>query len=171
MRLRLANTTKPSVVLMASDAISSTCKIGFSFLVLLMMPSSRRPRLVFLLGGGDGGLRRWSLLTPLVEAPTGDITSSSLNGFSLRDFSGHGPSELDIFDAGNGAISGNRGCYACLRIWVSRICFCSWSSKISLIDSSFSDGNRSGLAISSLTRNFSNCRLRSPILSFFSRRA
>jgi len=55
--------------------------------------------LVFLREGGDGGLRRWSLLTPLVEAPTGDINSSSLNGFSLRVFSGSGPLELDIFDA------------------------------------------------------------------------
>jgi hypothetical protein len=97
--LRLANTTKLSVVLMASDAIRSTCKIGFPFLFLLMMPSSRRPRLVFLREGGDGGLRRWSLLTPLVEAPTENITSSSLNGFSLRVFSGSGPLELDIFDA------------------------------------------------------------------------
>jgi hypothetical protein len=55
--------------------------------------------LVFLREGGDGGLRRWSLLTLLVEAPTGDIISSSLNGFSLRVFSGSGPLELAIFDA------------------------------------------------------------------------
>ena len=61
------------------------------------MSSSRRPRLVFPREGGDGGLRRWSLLTPLVEAPTGDITSSSLNDFSLRVFIGSGPLELDIF--------------------------------------------------------------------------
>jgi len=53
--------------------------------------------LVFLRGGGDGGLRRWSLLTPLVEAPTGNIISSSLNGFSLSIFSGSGRLELDIF--------------------------------------------------------------------------
>jgi hypothetical protein len=53
--------------------------------------------LVFLREGGDGGLRRWSLLTPLVEAPTGNIISSSLNGFSLRVFSGSGLLELDIF--------------------------------------------------------------------------
>ena len=91
---------------MASDAIRSTCKIGFPFLFLLMMSSSRRPRLVFLREGGDGGLRRWSLLTPLVEAPTGNIISSSLNGFSLSIFSGSGLLELDISDAENGAILG-----------------------------------------------------------------
>src|SRR4029077_8656241 len=83
MRFRLASTTKLNVVFNARAAIRSTCKIGFSFLFLFMMPSSRRPHLVFLLEGGDGGLRRWSFLTPLVEAPTGDIISSSLNGFSL----------------------------------------------------------------------------------------
>ena len=91
---------------MASDAIRSTCKIGFPFLFLFMMSSSRRPRLVFLREGGDGGLRRWSLLTPLVEAPTGNIISSSLNGFSLSIFSGSGLLELDISDAENGAILG-----------------------------------------------------------------
>ena len=91
---------------MASDAIKSTCKIGFPFLFLLMMSSSRRPRLVFLREGGDGGLRRWSFLTPLVEAPTGNIISSSLNGFSLSIFSGSGLLELDISDAENGAILG-----------------------------------------------------------------
>ncbi len=53
--------------------------------------------MVFLREGGDGGLRRWSFLTPLVEAPTGDIISSSLNGFSLRVFSVSGLPELDIF--------------------------------------------------------------------------
>jgi len=54
--------------------------------------------LVFLREGGDGGLRRWSFLTPLVEAPTGDIISSSLNGFSLRVFTGSGSLEWDIFE-------------------------------------------------------------------------
>src|SRR5713226_1233247 len=97
VRLWLASTTKLNVVFKASAAIKSTCKTGFSFLFLFMMPSSRKPLLVFLLEGGDGGLRRWSLLTPLVEAPTGDIISSSLNGFSLRVFSGSELPELDIF--------------------------------------------------------------------------
>jgi hypothetical protein len=57
--------------------------------------------LVFLRGGGGGGLRRWSLLTPLVEALTGNIISSSLNGFILRVLSGSGPLELDILQAEN----------------------------------------------------------------------
>src|SRR6266540_5415203 len=58
MRLRLASTTKLNVVFKASAAIRSTCKTGFSFLFLFMMPSSRRLRLVFLREGGGGGLRR-----------------------------------------------------------------------------------------------------------------
>ena len=33
-----------------------------------------------------------------MEAPIGDIISSSLNGFSLRVFSGSGVPELDIFE-------------------------------------------------------------------------
>jgi hypothetical protein len=99
MRFRLASTTKLNVVFKASAAIRSTCKTGLSFLVLFMMPSLWRLRLVFLREGGDGGLRRWSFRTPLVEAPTVDIISSSLNGFSLRVFSGSGPAELDILDA------------------------------------------------------------------------
>src|ERR687892_345719 len=98
MRLRLASTTKLKVVFKANAAIRSPCKIGFSFLFLFMMPSLRRLRLVFLREGGGGGLRRWSFGTPLVEAPTVDIISSSLNGFSLRVFSGSGPPELDIFE-------------------------------------------------------------------------
>jgi len=65
--------------------------------------------LVFLREGGGRVPGRWGFLTPPVEDPNGDIISSSLNGFSLRVFSGSEPPELDIFDAGNGAISGNRG--------------------------------------------------------------
>ena len=75
----------------------SPTRKGEEPLFLFMMPSFRRPHLVFLREGGDGGLRRWSFLTPLVEAPTGDIISSSLNGFSLRVFSVSGLPELDIF--------------------------------------------------------------------------
>jgi hypothetical protein len=99
MRLRLASTTKLNVVFKASAAIRSTCKIGFSFLFLFMMPSSRRPLLVFLREGGGRVPRRWSFLTPPDEDPAGDIISSSLNGFSLRVFSGSGPPEVDIFEA------------------------------------------------------------------------
>jgi len=73
------------------------------------MSSSRGPLLVFLREGGGRVPGRWSFLTPLVEDSTGNIISSSLNGFSLRVFSGSGPPDLDIFDAGIGAISGNRG--------------------------------------------------------------
>ena len=72
------------------------------------MSSSRGPLLVFLREGGGRVPGRWSFLTPLVEDPTGNIISSSLNGFSLRVFSGSGPPDLDIFDAEIGAISGNR---------------------------------------------------------------
>jgi hypothetical protein len=58
MRFRLASTTKLKLVFNASAAIRSTCKTGFSFLFLFMMPSLRRLRLVFLHEGGGGGLRR-----------------------------------------------------------------------------------------------------------------
>ena len=72
------------------------------------MSSSRGPLLDFLREGGGRVPGRWSFLTPLVEDPTGNIISSSLNGFSLRVFSGSGPPDLDILDAEIGAISGNR---------------------------------------------------------------
>ena len=62
--------------------------------------------MVFLREGGGRVPGRWGFLTPPVEDPTGDIISSSLNGFSLRVFSGSGPPELDIFNAQNGAILG-----------------------------------------------------------------
>ncbi|MDP2735519.1 MAG: hypothetical protein Q8P12_04895, partial [bacterium] len=65
--------------------------------------------MVFLREGGGRVPGRWSFLTPPVEDPTGNIISSSLNGFSLSVFSGNGAPELDIVDAGIGAISGNRG--------------------------------------------------------------
>jgi len=123
--------------------------------------------LVFLREGGGGGLRRWSFRTPPVEAPTVDIVSSSLNGFSLRVFSRSGPPKLAIFavlkvsfrrfgyeqvvqndlrnEAREKSMSEGVLCpvrcseaierneiyesvfsnllQACLRIWLSRICF------------------------------------------------
>jgi hypothetical protein len=63
-----------------------------------MMSSSRRPLLVFLPEGGGRVPGRWGFLTPPVEDPTGDIISSSLNGFSLSILSGSGPPDLDIFE-------------------------------------------------------------------------
>jgi hypothetical protein len=54
--------------------------------------------LVFLRDRGGRVPRRWSFLTPPVEDPTGDIISSSLNGFSLSILSGSGPPDLDIFE-------------------------------------------------------------------------
>jgi hypothetical protein len=67
-----------------------------------MMPSSRRPLLVFLRKGGGGVPGRWSFLTRPVEDPAEDTISSSLNGFSLRVFSGGTPLELDIIEAADG---------------------------------------------------------------------
>ncbi len=61
--------------------------------------------MVFLRNGGGRVPRRWSFLTPLVEDPTWDAISSSLNGFSLRVFNGGGPPDLDIFDAFRGSFS------------------------------------------------------------------
>jgi hypothetical protein len=105
MRFRLANTTKLNVVFKARAAIRSTCKTGFSFLFLFMMSSSRRPLLVFLLEGGGRVPGRWGFLTPPVGDTTGDIISSSLNGFSLRVFSGSGLPELNIFEGCKSAFS------------------------------------------------------------------
>ena len=61
--------------------------------------------MVFLRDGGGRVPGRWSFLTPLVEDPTWDTISSSLNGFSLRVFSGSAPLELDIFEMAEGTFS------------------------------------------------------------------